>query len=51
VFDGLIDFDAFVQDPDDPDRIAPAFDCDGIHPNPLGYFAMGGAVPLELFMP
>ncbi len=32
-------------------RIAPPFDCDGIHPNPRGYFEMGGAVPLELFAP
>ena len=50
-FDGVIDFDAVVRDPADPDRIAPAFDCDGIHPNPRGYFEMGGAVPLELFTP
>jgi lysophospholipase L1-like esterase len=50
-FDGVIDFDAVVRDPADPDRIAPAFDCDGIHPNPRGYFEMGGAVPLELFAP
>ena len=50
-FDGVIDFDAVVRDPADPDRIAPPFDCDGIHPNPRGYFEMGGAVPLELFRP
>ena len=48
-FDGVIDFDAVVRDSADPDRIAAAFDCDGIHPNPRGYFEMGGAVPLELF--
>ena len=45
----MIDFDAVVRDSADPDRIAAAFDCDGIHPNPRGYFEMGGAVPLELF--
>ena len=50
-FDGVLDFDAVVRDPADPDRIAPPFDCDGIHPNPRGYFEMGGAVPLELFTP
>ena len=50
-FDGVLDFDAVVRDPADPDRIAPPFDCDGIHPNPRGYFEMGGAVPLELFAP
>jgi len=51
VFDSVLDFDAVVRDPDDPDRIAPAFDCDGIHPNPRGYFEMGGSVPLELLTP
>ena len=50
-FDGVIDFDAVVRDPADPDRIAAAFDCDGIHPNPRGYFEMGSAVSLELFVP
>ena len=50
-FDGVIDFDAIVRDSADPDRIAAAFDCDGIHPNPRGYFEMGGAVSLELFAP
>ena len=49
-FDGVIDFDAVVRDPADPDRIAAAFDCDGIHPNPRGYFEMGNAVSLELFV-
>ena len=49
-FDGVIDFDAVVRDPADPDRIFAAFDCDGIHPNPRGYFEMGRAVSLELFV-
>ena len=40
-----------VRDPADPDRIAPPFDCDGIRPNPRGYFETGAAVPLELFAP
>jgi len=48
-FDDVIDFDAVVRDPADPDRIATPFDCDGIHPNPRGYFEMGAAVPLKLF--
>jgi lysophospholipase L1-like esterase len=50
-FDGVIDFDGVVRDRADPDRISAAFDCDGIHPNPRGYFEMGGAVPLGLFAP
>lgn len=49
VFDGVIDFDIVVRDPGDPDRINPAFNCDGIHANPRGYFEMGASVPLELF--
>ena len=50
-FDGVLDFDRVVRDPADPDRIAPAFDCDGIHPSPRGYYEMGRSVPLELFRP
>jgi hypothetical protein len=48
-FDGVLDFDQAVRDAADPDRIAPAFDCDGIHPTPRGYYEMGWSVPLELF--
>lgn len=49
-FDGVIDFDRTVQDPDDSNRIHAPFDCDGIHPNPRGYYEMGLAVGLELFV-
>ena len=48
-FDGVLDFDQAVRDAADPDRIAAAFDCDGIHPTPRGYYEMGWSVPLELF--
>lgn len=48
-FDAVLDFDQVVRDDRDPDRIAPAFDCDGIHPSPRGYFEMGRAIPLEVF--
>ena len=49
-FDGVIDFDAVVRDPQHPDRLLPAFDCgDHLHPSPAGYKAMGEAVPLSLF--
>ena len=48
-FDGVLDFDQAVRDGADLDRIAPAFDCDGIHPTPRGYYEMGWSVPLELF--
>src|SRR5207249_4803542 len=48
-FDGVIDFDRVVRDEMDRDRLNPAYDCDGIHPSPLGYFEMGRAVRLDLF--
>jgi lysophospholipase L1-like esterase len=46
-FDAVFDFDDVVRDPDNPHRMAPEFDCDGIHPNPAGYFAMGRSIALE----
>ncbi len=49
-FDGVIDFDRAVRDPDQPARMLPAFDSgDHLHPNDLGMQAMANAVPLELF--
>jgi lysophospholipase L1-like esterase len=49
-FDGVVDFDAVVRDPQHPDHLLPAFDCgDHLHPSPAGYKAMGEAVPLSLF--
>ena len=48
-FDGVIDFDQVVRDASDRDRLNPAFDCDGIHPSPLGYFNMGKSVRLDWF--
>ena len=48
-FDGVLDFDAVVRDPQQPDLIHSPFNCDGTHPNPLGYYAMGTSVELEMF--
>ena len=48
-FDGVLDFDRAMQDSTNPDRIQTTFDCDGIHPNPRGYYEMGSAVELSLF--
>ena len=48
-FDGVIDFDAVVQDPERPIRIRPAFTEDNLHPNDAGYKAMAEAIDLELF--
>ncbi len=49
-FDAVIDFDNVVRDPQHPDQLLPAYDCgDHLHPSPVGYKAMGNAVPLALF--
>lgn len=48
-FDGVLDFDKAVRDPKNADLIFAPFNCDGIHPNPRGYYEMGTSLPLELF--
>ena len=48
-FDGILDFDLAVQDSADPNLIETTFNCDGIHPNPRGYYEMGSGVNLDLF--
>jgi lysophospholipase L1-like esterase len=49
-FDGVIDFDSVMRDPAHPTRLLPAYDSgDHLHPNDLGYQAMGNSVPLALF--
>ena len=49
-FDAVIDFEAAVRDPDEPGRLAAAYDSgDRLHLNPAGYKALADAIPLELF--
>lgn len=49
-FDGVIDFDKAVRDPEHPDRMLPAYDSgDHLHPGDAGYKAMGEAIDLKLF--
>jgi len=49
-FDGVIDFDRAIRDPDNPRRILPRYDSgDNLHPNDAGYEAMANAVDLSLF--
>jgi lysophospholipase L1-like esterase len=49
-FDGLIDFDAALRDPDHPSRLLPRFASqDHLHPNDRGYQAMADAIDLALF--
>ena len=40
-FDGLIDFDALVRDPADPQRLRADYSDDWLHLNPKGYAAIG----------
>ena len=49
-FDGVVDLEAAVRDPNHPDTYLPADDPgDHLHPNDAGYKAMGDAIDLKLF--
>ncbi|MCS0658532.1 SGNH/GDSL hydrolase family protein [Massilia terrae] len=49
-FDGVIDFDRALRDPDHPTRLLSKYDSgDHLHPNDAGNQAMADAIPLELF--
>jgi lysophospholipase L1-like esterase len=48
-FDGVVDFDAAMRDPQNPDYLNPAYSSgDGVHPNDAGMAALAAAVPLSL---
>jgi lysophospholipase L1-like esterase len=50
VFDGVVDFDKIVRDPENPTRFNPAYDSgDHLHPSDAGYKAMGEGIDLTLF--
>lgn len=49
-FDAVIDLDAAVADPANPNQLLPAYDTgDRLHLNPAGYRAMADAIDLALF--
>lgn len=49
-YDTVLDFDAALRDPADPQRLNPAYDSgDHLHPNDAGMAAMAAAVPLHIF--
>lgn len=49
-FDGVIDFDAVMRDPDHPSQLLPRFASkDHLHPNDDGYKAMADSIDLNLF--
>ncbi|MGG3622141.1 SGNH/GDSL hydrolase family protein [Bacillus gobiensis] len=50
IFDGVIDFDQALADPQIPNQILPEYDSgDHLHPNNEGYKALAYAVPLSFF--
>lgn len=49
-FDGVIDFDKAIQDPEHPGRMLPAYDSgDKLHPGDAGYKKMAESIDLSLF--
>ena len=49
-YDGVVDFDAALRDPADPERIRADLDSgDHLHPNDAGAAALANALPLRLF--
>ena len=49
-FDGVIDFEKAIRDPEHPDRIAASYDGgDRLHPGDAGYKAMADSIDLKLF--
>lgn len=49
-FDGVIDFDKALRNPDRPNQLQAAADSGGhLHPNDTGYAMMGDAIDLKLF--
>jgi lysophospholipase L1-like esterase len=49
-FDGVIDFDKALRDPDEPERYLQKYDSgDHLHPNDAGYKRMADTVDLPLF--
>lgn len=50
VFDGVIDFEKAVRDPQQPTKMLQAADCgDGLHPSENGYQRMADAIDLKSF--
>ena len=50
-FDAVIDFDAVLRDPDQPNRLLPSADSgDHLHPNEAGYRLMADAIDLAWFV-
>lgn len=48
-YDGIIDFEPVVHDPNDPDSFRSDLTCDHVHPNQAGYTLMANSIDLSLF--
>jgi lysophospholipase L1-like esterase len=49
-FDAVLDFEAFLRDPDNPTQMLPIYDCsDHLHPSDRGYDHLGDSIDLKLF--
>ena len=48
-FDGVVDFDAAIRDPQNPSQVLPAYQADHLHPNIAGQQAMADSINLNLF--
>ena len=49
-YDGCIDFDKTMRDPQDTTRLVSTYQNDGLHPDVAGYKKMGESVDLNLFV-
>ncbi|MGL1957692.1 MAG: GDSL-type esterase/lipase family protein [Colwellia sp.] len=49
IYDGVIDFDAIVRDPNKPTYMLPAYAVDDLHLNITGYKTLADSVELSLF--
>lgn len=50
--DTLVDLDALMRDPDEPDHLKRKYDSgDHVHPNDAGYLAIANAMPLDVLAP
>jgi lysophospholipase L1-like esterase len=49
-YDAVIDFDAAVRDPANPQRFREGWYADGVHPNDAGYKAMADSIDLSIFL-
>jgi lysophospholipase L1-like esterase len=48
-YDGLIDFDKTMRNPQDTTRLVSTYQNDGLHPDAAGYKTMGESIDLNLF--